>query len=162
MYGVLFKTNGFETTIFTGSLANCVESAIDRVIDIVGYFEGYFEPEEFFMGSHPPSTVDMPRHYCIPDLNTFRIYRHVKLVGIFFSEHVYDKIATVKVIKVDDVSLPHEIQYINRSFDWDEVLREMMGDTPERVLPALTPELPPFPKKRRTPSIITTDGDSSE
>lgn len=125
MYGICIKTKETENIIKIGSYANSVESAIDKVIDILGYFEGFFQPDKFFIKEHPQSTIRNPKFYCIGNNDIFKIYHHYKSLGIFFNEHIYDKICTIKVVNLGIIKKIKRNSYFMYKNEWNEIIKDI-------------------------------------
>lgn len=105
MYEVLVKHHNRTQYIKHGKLTdhkNAYENAVDIVISLINYFNGYDEEHNYFVSNHPQSTINTPKYYCIPDIDVFRVYKHTKEKGWIFSDHLYEKKFTIKIIKSKD------------------------------------------------------------
>lgn len=132
MYGFTIKTKLIEKTYFIGSYANAYEGAIDKVIDILSFYTGLYNFDNFLVKDHLPSTRLNPKFYCIPYLDIFRIYEHNKIEGLFYSSHNYNKICTIKVIKVSDLEKTKKISTEFQYFDeWDDILYDIKNESTE-------------------------------
>ena len=100
MYSVLIKADaGYETWSNENSLASAECEAMNLVIGLVGYLEGYGHKSDVFLKSHPTSTFNTPEYYCIKENDTYKIYQHYKNCYWLSSEHVYSKKYSVKIIR---------------------------------------------------------------
>lgn len=94
---VQIKHNGTITTTDIMSLANAIEYAHDLIYNILVYYRG--AQDEFYIKDHPSTTKSTPSYYCIPAVFEYRIYHHYKECGWFMSEHKYDKLYSIKIIR---------------------------------------------------------------
>lgn len=123
MYEVLIKGEEYFKIGEETDYKNAVEKAINQVALIIDYFNGVGNC--YFMKDHPSSTINTPKFYCIPGDNVYRIYEHIKLKGWVFSEHLYEKKYTVKIIKSRDR------EFINSE---EKVIKNKLNDYLNRKL----------------------------
>ena len=121
MFSVLLKSNKNEQSIYTGSLSNCLLVAEDKAIEIVAFYEGNRLPELFFQKEHPSSTLIKPLCYSIPSYNKFNIYQHRKVSGMLFSEHFYDKICSIKIVRSGEVKSVYETTNFEYHDVWNRI-----------------------------------------
>lgn len=116
MYEVLIKNHepsscGYQKIGKQQDYKNALESATDIVFDLIGYFNGHTEEKDYFMDEHPTTTINTPKFYCVAETDVFRIYEHYKENGWIFSEHVYPKRFTVKIIKSGERKFEVDSEY---------------------------------------------------
>jgi hypothetical protein len=101
MYSILLKNRqeGYKIWEKVRSLANAEVEAENLVISLVGYLEGYGHNSQFILKEHPTSTQGTPEYYAIMENDTYKIFHHVKMNYWLSSEHIYEKIHSVKIIK---------------------------------------------------------------
>lgn len=100
MYSILLKSGTDDYKIYNqvGSLANAECGVEDLVLTLVGLLEGYGHGSDFIVKEHPTSTQGTPEYYAILENHTYKIYHHVKKAYWLSSEHVYEKIYSVKLV----------------------------------------------------------------
>ncbi len=149
MYSVLVKKHidgqGYEQYGNLYDIKNAEEKAIDLVVSLIGYFKGYEVMDDYFLKKHPTSTINTPRFYCIPGLDVFRVYKHSKINGWIFSEHVYEKEYTIKIVKSCDYVYPgninNEIKYrtFNKRTYWNARIENNTIKNMEDIIKNISP-----------------------
>lgn len=94
-----------------GSYKNAYEFAMDKIIELLTYLQGFKPNDEIFRKCHPTSTFLTPKYYCLcsnDNLDKFRIFKHIKNQGILFSSHRYEKISTFEIIFMRDSELSND------------------------------------------------------
>ena len=125
-----FSKNKEEKVIFNGSLANSIEVCLNEVMGYIGFYDGYSNPELFLLKEHPFTTRVKPLYYAIPcknTINSFRIYRHYKNDGYIFSEHVYEKVAIIKVVKTSPLPIKkRDVSSFHFREQWSKMLESII------------------------------------
>ena len=132
MYSIILNGQRLD---YEADLKNTDLIVDDLIINLIGFHRGY-EDERYYLAEHPSSTRgNNPIYYSIPSIDKFCVFRHYKTCGYIFSEHIYEKLYTIKICKIPYKPI-HDISYLSlispaekKARNWRKILKFDMSES---------------------------------